>query len=58
MTGLLGSVRQHRGGLAALLRCPACSSSDLVDRTPVAEDLGWCAWLLCRACGHGWVARS
>ncbi|GAA4735955.1 hypothetical protein GCM10023328_15250 [Modestobacter marinus] len=46
------------GALAALLRCPGCSSRDLVDATQPTEDDSWWATMLCRSCGHEWIARS
>ena len=46
------------GALAVLLRCPDCTSRDLVDATQPTEDDSWWATMLCRACGHEWIARS
>ncbi|MCO7221318.1 hypothetical protein [Klenkia sp. PcliD-1-E] len=43
--------------LAVLLHCPACGGRDLADVTPPAEEDGWWARMLCRACHHRWSAR-
>ena len=58
MTQLLDGDRTRTAGLAALLSCPACSSRELLDATPAADDRGWWARLRCRACGHEWADRS
>lgn len=50
--------RRLGGALAVLLRCPDCASRDLVDATQPTEDDSWWATMLCRACGHEWIARS
>lgn len=50
--------RRLGGALAVLLRCPDCTSRDLVDATQPTEDQSWWATMLCRACGHEWIARS
>jgi transcription elongation factor Elf1 len=49
---------RETSALALLNRCPHCSSRELADVTPPAEDWGWWATLLCRACGHRWRVRS
>jgi len=58
VTGLVEHTPRRTAGLAALLRCPGCSSRELLDATPTTEDRGWWARLRCRACGHEWAARS
>jgi hypothetical protein len=52
-----GEARET-SALALLARCPRCSSRDLADVTPPAEDWGWWASLLCRVCEHRWRVRS
>ncbi|WP_299951179.1 hypothetical protein [uncultured Modestobacter sp.] len=56
--GPIRPLTGRSGALAVLLHCPCCSSRDLVDATPAAEDRSWFARMRCRACGHGWAARS